>query len=459
MAERPPGLQGALGVAVADLAGCARPCAPPLVEPAGVPTPSLARIVAEAPPAAIVLMGESLGSTRLFDAFSALEGPEGEPIRPAPPPTAAAPSRAAATRETGARRPAPLPPRKTRQRKEPVMSRILRRRLVAALALASVAAPAASLAQSALRPALPRPGAALVEAPVGLAADSPAAAAAAAETEAAREASAWLESLCGPADDTQHVERYDGAAGPGASPAGNVGFVARHEPAVVQLQWNEDLHRIYAGPNADPGNVTGQRWCSGALIAPDLVLTAGHCFHRSGDGWIRPSVRVGGRWSVVSEAELASRMHVNFGYQLPPSGDAPRPATAYPIAELVEYQRDDLDYAIVRLGAGADGRPAGDRFPVAAVAAGAPALATALMLIQHPNGDPKKVHGGPLDFANPARLYYGSLDTMGGSSGAPLMNPAGEVVGVHTHGGCTRGGAGHNSATSIDAILAASDIL
>ena len=73
-----------------------------------------------------------------------------------------------------------------------------------------------------------------------------------------------------------------------------------------QLQWNNNLGTIYS----NPGDVSGVRWCSGALIAENVFLTAGHCLDQDANGWDLP--RVNGTNDVIPSAEIATNMHVNF---------------------------------------------------------------------------------------------------------------------------------------------------
>jgi hypothetical protein len=86
------------------------------------------------------------------------------------------------------------------------------------------------------------------------------------------------ESICGVEDDSQAVEQYNGSLGV------TVDFVNKNQSPVGQLQWNNNLANIFT----NPGNVAGQRWCSGTLIANDLFLTAGHCFDQNANGWRLP---------------------------------------------------------------------------------------------------------------------------------------------------------------------------
>ena len=83
-----------------------------------------------------------------------------------------------------------------------------------------------------------------------------------------------LETLCGATDDSQPVEQYDGSLGVSR------GFVFDHQSPVGQVQWNNNLAANYT----NPGNVSGERWGTGTLIADDLFLTAGHLFDTRGGG-------------------------------------------------------------------------------------------------------------------------------------------------------------------------------
>jgi V8-like Glu-specific endopeptidase len=65
--------------------------------------------------------------------------------------------------------------------------------------------------------------------------------------------------------------------------------------------------------------------------------------------------------------------------------------------------------------------------------------------------------GHLLDIRN-GRIAYNDIGTFGGSSGAPILNEKGEIVGVHTKGGSLPIG-GFNSGTAIGAIRAKSKYL
>jgi hypothetical protein len=119
-----------------------------------------------------------------------------------------------------------------------------------------------------------------------------------------------------------------------------------------------------------------------------------------------------------------------------------------------------VDYSIVRLGRDASGKLPGERFgflPVAHRNVTIPS--TVLCLIQHPNGNPKRIEAGALLENTGSQIRYKDIDTNGGASGAPLLSESGEIVGVHTNGGCYRFGDGFNFGAPIELIRVASRIL
>jgi V8-like Glu-specific endopeptidase len=258
-----------------------------------------------------------------------------------------------------------------------------------------------------------------------------------------------FESICGAVDESQDVELYDGTLGV------SVGFVNDFSPPVGQLQWLNDLPQRFSAAGDIPGNVNGVRWGSGGLIAEDLFLTAGHCFDQEGGGWIRPK-RQG---VTVSPGEIATLMKVNFNFQVDATTHQPRPDESWPVSELLEFRLGTLDFAIVRLGRNAQGELPGDRFGSLSVAAADLLTEGAtLCVIQHPNGLPKKIEAGPLQHNQGGQISYDSIDTLGGSSGSPILSELGEVVGVHTNGGCSAF-SGANFGVAIGAIQSFSSLL
>lgn len=247
------------------------------------------------------------------------------------------------------------------------------------------------------------------------------------------------ESICGVNDESQDVERYNGLLGV------TVAFVNSHQRAVGQLQWNNNLASVYT----NPGNVNGVRWGTGTMISRDLFITAGHCFDQDGGGWVMP--RTNGTSNVISNGEIATNMHVNFNYQVNAAGVL-QTAQTFAVTQLIEYRLNGLDFAIVRLA----GNP-GDTYGWANVSNTDANVGDMLCIIQHPNGQPKKIEAGPCYHLHDDRIGYDDVDTLPGSSGSGILRASdGRLVGVHTNGGCSTAATSHNHGFRITSIAAAS---
>ncbi len=251
-----------------------------------------------------------------------------------------------------------------------------------------------------------------------------------------------FKSICGGADESQPVELYDGTLGV------PVDFVRQFERPVGQIQWRDDLRDRYD----KPGNVSGIRWASGTLIGRDLFLTAGHVFDQRPGSWQVP--RRNGSNEPIDPEEIATNMKINFNYQLDATGRL-QPGESYPILELLEYRRGGLDYAIVRVG----GHP-GDKYGFTGLAEADSTEGDMLCIIQHPEGQPKRIDAGPQFHAFGDRIGYDSIDTLGGSSGSGILQErTGLIVGVHTNGGCHLASFGHNYGYKITSIAKVSTVL
>jgi V8-like Glu-specific endopeptidase len=251
-----------------------------------------------------------------------------------------------------------------------------------------------------------------------------------------------LESQCGATDDSEPVEQYQGDLGVTKA------FVAAHQRSIGQLQWNDDLADNYTSP----GNVSDARWCSGTMIGPNQFLTAGHCFDREADGWRLPNVN--GTSEVIPSSEIATRMHVNFEYQVDPTGVL-RGEHRVAVKSLIEHRLGGLDFAILELA----GAP-GDTFGIERLAPSDAGVGTTIAIIGHPAGVPKRIEAGTVLAFDGDRIEYDDIDTLGGNSGSSILrSPDGAIVGVHTNGGCTQGADGANSGMRISRLLEASPVL
>jgi V8-like Glu-specific endopeptidase len=251
-----------------------------------------------------------------------------------------------------------------------------------------------------------------------------------------------LETICGATDDSQPVEQYDGTLGV------TTAYVANHERAVAQVQWNDNLGAVYT----NPGNVSGVRWGSGTMVSPDLFLTAGHLFDQTGGGWERP--RVNGTSNVISPQEIATNMHLNFNYQVDSTG-TPRTEDSFAITQLIEYRLNGVDFSICRIA----GSP-GNTYGWTTVANVDSAVNDMLCIIGHPAGLRKRIEAGPCSSFSGNQIRYNDIDTLGGNSGSGILqSPTGDLVGVHTNGGCNAAGTGSNFGMRISVVRAASPTL
>ncbi|MFP2906672.1 trypsin-like serine peptidase [Pyxidicoccus sp. 3LFB2] len=223
------------------------------------------------------------------------------------------------------------------------------------------------------------------------------------ETQDARLATVEQGSICGPTEDWSDVEPWASAWG------GNSGnFVLRSQRAVAFIR-----HRV-----------TGAAQCTGSLIAENLVLTAGHCFSSTAD---------------------ALNYEAVFDYQVDTAG-TPRTPWVFPIVEGLEDSTGGIDFAVVRLASNV-----GNTFGSLRLGDRLPTTGELLRIIQHPRGLMKKHHQG--SYASRAAngsLQYVDVDTDHGSSGSPVLSTHGDVVGVHTHGGCTSTGGSNSGSSMVD---------
>ncbi|HTL12246.1 MAG TPA: trypsin-like peptidase domain-containing protein [Bdellovibrionota bacterium] len=155
-------------------------------------------------------------------------------------------------------------------------------------------------------------------------------------------------------------------------------------------------------------------FCSGFLVAPDTMITAGHCISDQGD---------------------CDATRLVFGFSLRnPGAVATNVATSdiYSCASIVHSQSigDGADFAVIKLTRAVTGHQ-----PLTLRREGALAVGDGLTVIGHPAGLPTKIAGG----ANVRALMNGfvraNLDTYGGNSGSAVFNSqTGEVEGVLVRG-------------------------
>lgn len=244
-------------------------------------------------------------------------------------------------------------------------------------------------------------------------------------------------SICG-TNNLQHVEQYDGTLGPSTT------FVANNQRPVFNVKWKNDLASRYT----NPGTVNGERWCTGTMISADLGILAGHCFDVDDQGWVWPRDNATGK--PITSAQGAREMQADFNYQVDPNGNARTPTT-FNVSGLVEDRLGGVDYAVIRLA----GNP-GNTFGTTTIAPFTLGLGQLITIIQHPAGQRKQIHAGPVESESATSVTYSAADTLGGSSGAGVLNTlTGYIAAIHTMAGCTTTG-GANSGVPVSAIYAVS---
>ena len=159
--------------------------------------------------------------------------------------------------------------------------------------------------------------------------------------------------------------------------------------------------------------------CSGFLVAPDLLVTAGHC---------------------IPNQKRCEEMSWVFDYHVKKDTNRADVMVAnekiYKCAQVIEAKLENLaddkkDYALVRLD-----RPVTDRKPLKFRTAGKISEAQELFVIGHPSGLPTKVASEAKVFDNTAAGYFETnLDTFGGNSGSAVFNAqSGTIEGILVRG-------------------------
>jgi V8-like Glu-specific endopeptidase len=161
-------------------------------------------------------------------------------------------------------------------------------------------------------------------------------------------------------------------------------------------------------------------FCSGSLVGPDMVMTAGHC---------------------VKSASDCQNIRIAFGYKVPQAGAAP--VTTLPSSEVYSCSSivkrflagepgsnnpagQDLgpDYALIKLD-----RPVSGHKPLAINRGANLKAGDGVFVIGHPVGLPLKVttNGTVRDFSK-VGYFVTNLDTFGGNSGSPVFNTRTKLI-------------------------------
>lgn len=193
-----------------------------------------------------------------------------------------------------------------------------------------------------------------------------------------------------------------------------------------KLQYNHTYQnfKINSGTLADRGVCSYARFveqktaamCSGFLVAPDLLVTAGHCVDSVSDC-------KNNYWVFGFEVSANYPMSMNTALQ----------ENVYSCAEIIEQklERTGLDYALIKLD-----RPVVHRRYLRVRTEGKVNVGDPLVVIGHPTGLPTKVADDAYVRTNDKLDYFATnLDTFGGNSGSAVFNAeTGVVEGILVRG-------------------------
>lgn len=174
-------------------------------------------------------------------------------------------------------------------------------------------------------------------------------------------------------------------------------------PTETYAQWYQWADPIETGnplcPDEPFRDQPSPAWCSGFLVAPDIIATTGHC---------------------VCPGDCAD-MAVVFGFVML---DADTPvltideSEVYYCSEVIARQIGDPEWALVRLDREVTGHN-----PLTVRAGGVIPDDEPLLVIGHPLGLPRKYDSGATVRDNSASAYFqANLDTYAGSSGSAVLN-------------------------------------
>jgi V8-like Glu-specific endopeptidase len=156
-------------------------------------------------------------------------------------------------------------------------------------------------------------------------------------------------------------------------------------------------------------------FCTGFLVGPDLIATAGHCIDSSNVETVR--FVFGFRMISAGEAALVI-----------PDKDI------YSGKEMVGWTLDPgtgEDWALVRLDRAVDDRPV-----LALRGSGRVSDDAPVFVMGYPSGLPLKfANGSNVRDNTPVTYFIANLDTYGGNSGSPVFSADGVVEGILVRGG------------------------
>lgn len=172
-------------------------------------------------------------------------------------------------------------------------------------------------------------------------------------------------------------------------------------------------------PNENFANQLTAPMCTGFLIAPDIMITAGHCYLQGTTTQERCENAV---W-VFGYAQTSARAN--------PTRDIPLENIYTCEKVLGARQTGPHDFAIIKLSRKVIGRK-----PLKFRTSGKISSTTSLTVIGHPSGLPMKIaNGGKVTNNSGKETFSTNLDTFHGNSGSPVFDArTGYVEGILVQG-------------------------
>lgn len=189
------------------------------------------------------------------------------------------------------------------------------------------------------------------------------------------------------------------------------------------------------------GSQPAPAFCTGFLVAPDLVVTAGHCVkdHSKHDA-AAPKDHKGACQENLGQGDFCENIRFVFGFRKNLGGRIPRSVPAAEVFRCTEVVKHSLssgpDYTVVRLDRAADGY-----LPLAINRTNSGlAENKGLIVMGHPSGLPLKIAGDaqvtaagrdvtannrlgvPVTWSDGGYSFLTNLDTFHVNSGSPVFN-------------------------------------